>query len=274
MKKILFALTLFLFAYPVKADMIIYGFQPNLHQRFYSGSDRAFIGDSYNWSGVGMDTNGIYWATMISPSYFVSAVHWHSPPGDTLTFWSSTNKNISETRLVDGGQAIAGSDLWLGHLSTPVDSLVRPVAINGNPLAHGDVLYMYGLDSSNIMRMGRNQFENYTTVSLGGSTGKVLFFQYDTPPAGLGTDEALVQGGDSGGPTFSIVNGQVGIDGLHWALGGTIGYDTFVPNYIDALNAAMIGEQVVVIGVPEPSSLIMLFVSLFFGCIQYFRGKF
>ena len=42
------------------------------NDRFYAGADKAFIGQPYDWSGVGLSSNGS-WATMISPTYFVSA---------------------------------------------------------------------------------------------------------------------------------------------------------------------------------------------------------
>src|SRR5271163_2930070 len=60
---------------------------PQQYARFYSGSDKAFIGQAYNWSGVGSD--GYSWATMISPTFFISANHDH--PGSTLTFYSGNS---------------------------------------------------------------------------------------------------------------------------------------------------------------------------------------
>jgi hypothetical protein len=53
------------------------------HDRFYTGADKAFIGAAFDWSGVGgaVSTGTTApstgpWATMISPSYFVSAIHY------------------------------------------------------------------------------------------------------------------------------------------------------------------------------------------------------
>jgi hypothetical protein len=60
----------------VKADLSVqlndYTDARYRYDRFYSGGDRQFIGESIDWSGIGRATvsGGPGWATMISPSFF------------------------------------------------------------------------------------------------------------------------------------------------------------------------------------------------------------
>src|SRR5262245_40862454 len=71
-----------LWAASARADLTVQGYSPataGRYDRFLN--DPSFIGSAYNWSGVGRGINTISnadvggWATMISPSYFISANH-------------------------------------------------------------------------------------------------------------------------------------------------------------------------------------------------------
>ncbi len=64
-----------------RADLQVETLQPNRQDRFYVGADKNFLGQAFDWSGVGQAQNGT-WATMISPDYFVSAAHYHPSNGD------------------------------------------------------------------------------------------------------------------------------------------------------------------------------------------------
>src|SRR5690606_13143804 len=102
----------------------------------------------------------------------------------------------------------------------------------------------------------------------------VFLYDYDVGVGGMGADEARVEGGDSGGPTFAIgAGGALGLVGIHWfnydpsdgQLGGS--GDTFVPSFIDEVNAAMAlagsSERLSVItAVPEPSTAALLLVGI------------
>ncbi len=130
---------------------------------------------------------------------------------------------------------------------------------------------MFGqLGTSNVeMRLGRNTveayFENFSDPLLGASTGDVYIYDYDSPTGGVGDAEAKVQGGDSGAPTFMIVNGRPVLLGFHWfaftgefsdtTAGGS--GDTATARYITALNQAMVGQQLITV-VPEPGSLALV----------------
>ena len=65
------------FALAASGNTVIRNYQPLRHDRFYTGNDKAFVGDPYDFSGVGF--TGTYWATLISDCYFISATHHQRP---------------------------------------------------------------------------------------------------------------------------------------------------------------------------------------------------
>jgi hypothetical protein len=208
--------------------------------RFYTGADKAFIGQGYDWSGVGEDSAG-QWATMISPSYFISANHYHPGPGDTVTFCSgNSTSSPSYSFTVASGVEIGTSDLYLGKLSTPIpaadDIASYPIwSLPTLSAYNGKDMFVYGTPD----KVGRN------VISFVSSTQ--IYYTFSAT-GGDGPDEAYLMSGDSGGPSFGYVNGQLAVVGVHWTNSGSTPYDgatcsdTFVGSYISALQAAMVGE--------------------------------
>ena len=138
-------------------------------------NDPTFIGNSLNLSGVGQGYlpadfgQSGDWATMISPSYFISA--WHEHPGGQFNnnvtwnpsdpfsqrivrFYSSNNQagsfeDYSNNPADTGPSAsdpnlrgnfsvvgeIGNGDLWLGKLNTPVTSDIAKYPILATPAA-------------------------------------------------------------------------------------------------------------------------------------------
>lgn len=220
------------------------------------------------WSGVGRDPNG-YWGTMISPSFIISANHFHPQVGDTLQFNYNNDPNgASETRTVVSGEWLQASvsgdhgDVWIGKLDTPVNNVATypilslPFLSNYNSLG----ISTFGLSGAfpgnvTTVRLGRNTIEDgtvhYYTGFNPGDTGGVAeawAFQYSFNNTvgnhGVGDDESQVHAGDSGGPTFFLYGGGTpALLGIHW-LEGTIGstqvsLDTFASQYISDIQTAM-----------------------------------
>jgi len=234
-------ITLAAVAAPTAATMLISGYDPALHDRFYSGADRAFIAEGYDLSGVGRSASG-QWGTMISDSYFVSAAHWH--PSGSLTFYSDNTTVSAHTYAIAGGQKIGDTDLWLGKLATPLDPAhnIAPFATEQYTSASdytGQIIYTYGQPHI----IGRNEITRVTTSVAGSSTGTAIKYYYDDP--GLGIDESMLQSGDSGGPSFGVVDGQLVLWGVHWYIGSSSPYsgDTLVPYYADLLSSLMGDES-------------------------------
>jgi hypothetical protein len=247
----------------------------------------SFIGAPYDWSGVG--NNGGSWATMISPSYFVSANHDHPAPGSTITFHLDNNPNgPTESYTVDstfyqtqyGGQ---GSDLYLGKLTTPVSSNIAkyPVLSLGSDAAYTNMpIYTYGYPN----RVGMNNINGDFLYSEDGVSPptlhhgindlnlpgygltRVMYYSYNAT-GGQGANEAYLEGGDSGGPSFAVWNGALALLGIHFVDDGRVydgapSGDSFVPFYVNQLDANMVGEQVTLSVVPEPVTMVSLFIGL------------
>ncbi len=242
------------------ANLQIREFDAKRHDRFYVSGDKAFIGEGYDFSGTGKASD-VKWVTMISPTYFVSASHWHSSPGATVTFYENndpsgatsthTIANWGHNVLPDGA---SNYDLWIGKLTEPIDTdkiayyPVLELPSTGDYI--GRDLFVYGKPD----RVGHNTISSIDTS--GGVNDKHMWFYYNTP---TDPDEAMTQTGDSGGASFTVCDGALTLIGIHH-YGVSSGIDSFIPLYIDELNGWMEadGSDERVTVVPEPATMILL----------------
>jgi hypothetical protein len=234
------------------------------HDRYYSGPDQAFIGASLDFSGV---SSGPPWATMISPQYFITAYHLPANSQSTLTIHEGNDAGDgAHTYRVDtgfgftttyGGQP---SDVYLGRLTVPIPAtdhiIFYPVLSLPNSSNYvGLTIYNYG----NPNRLGRNVISRIEPYTEGSENQVGMFFDYDVP--GLGEDETYLISGDSGGPSFAVVHGQLALLGEHFSTYGTSGLipfdggpptagdgswwsvDGFIPAYVSQLNSVLPADQ-------------------------------
>lgn len=255
-------------------------FQPKVNERFYTGADKAFIGEGYNWSGV---NNGPRWATMISPSYFLSAAHAAPAAGSQLNFYPGNDLSAApETHFVDSFSfqtSLNGSpsDLWLGRLTTPVSSAITTYPILKLPSEAdyiGLSMYVYGhgtnYGTGNIV--GLNKISVVDTLYYNTREAEYFF------DGNSGASTAALIGGDSGAPSFVAFNGELALVGIHfWSCGtnpGDCQGDSFVPFYIDQISAAMGSEQLRVVGaVPLPESAGMFVLGILLLASAAYRRK-
>ncbi len=263
------------------ATMLVQSYDETKHDRFYDDVGKAFIGEPHDWSGV---ARGNRWATMVSSNYFISATHYHPADGNTLRFYYSNDPDGYETRTVASGVQIGETDLWLGRLSAPVSSQVTTYPVLSLPEwsdYDNRVLYVFGLSDKSPtqenVRLGRNNIDPDSYVLVTDEydrEGVAYTFDYDTSDDGLGDDECYLQLYDSGGPSFSIIDGAPALVGIHWFIytdpetGVKYSGDSFVPYYVDEINAEMSGEQLTLI--PEPSTWAML-IAAAVACLLYAR---
>lgn len=211
------------------------------NNRFYTGTGAAFIGAGYDWSGVGENQAG-QWATMISPSYFISANHYHPGPGDTLTFHLNNDPNgPTYTASIASGTLIPGTvDLYMGKLTTPIpaaeDIATYPIwSLPSLASYTGQNMFVYGTPN----KVGQNVI-SYASLSQ-------IYYSFSAT-GGDGPSEAYLMSGDSGAPSFGFANGQLAVLGIHWTNSGSTPYDgatcsdTNVASYIAAIQANMVGE--------------------------------
>lgn len=269
--------------------LLVNGYDSDLHDRFSNSA--SFIGNPYDWSGVGRTVGG-KWGTLISDSYFVMATHNRPANGNVLQFFEDNDPTGAfAEQTVISTTVIAGSDLSLGMLSAPTytggtfDIAHYPVLAQPNlGSLIGQDLFVVGQSANTLpanMRLGRNVVTgvetNFSDPALSGS-GDIIYYDYDTTAAGVGVDESKATGGDSGGPSFVVVDGQLAIAGVHWfiysdpdALGapGSSGSgDTVLSSFTSEIAAAMVGESFSTLtAVPEPTSLVVLMLACgFAGC--------
>lgn len=254
------------------------------NDRFLQSS--SFIGQPYDWSGVGLSSGGS-WATMISPSYFVSATHDHPTPGQTVTFHTDNNPNgptVTYTVSSVGyqtnssqipGATYAGSDVWLGKLTAPVASNIAKYPVEklaSNSAYLGQTIWTYGYYN----RVGKNNIDSISALNgvYTPESTQVMYFGYNAT-GGQGADECYLEGGDSGGPAFAVVNGSLALLGTGFVNAVDLGLtgggynsgiydgapsgDAFVPFYTDQLAANMGGETLNTVGaVPEPITMTLV----------------
>jgi hypothetical protein len=270
-----------------RGDLIILDDPPNINNRFFVGANKAFLGGSLDFSGVG-NTTGVAgtgeWGTMVSPSFFLTAVHHPVPLGTAITFINGNDPNgTTYTDVVSSGTQIGTSDLSLDRLANPIPAgfhiaFYSVVADNEAALTHAPIL-VYGVPH----RLGTNNIDTFVTTSVPGAGGPGRAFTFDFDRTGAsGPNEAALNAGDSGGPSFLNISGQLALVGIHWfqetdSTGAVVGSgDTYVSHYINDINAAMAAtgspERLTIIGVPEPASMTLLGIGGI-GLVAGFRRR-
>lgn len=273
-----------LLAASLPAAMDIRLYDTARHDRFYLGpSPDDTLRDAGDWSGVGQ--SGGTWATMVSPTFFLSANHYHPGAASVATFYDGNG--VSHHYTIAGGQQILDSDLWLGWLTEPIpaaDGIVSAAVYND--LGAGFIGYeviAFGQDDPagvGEQRLGRNAIDGVGTLAtlFGGTDTSQQLVVFSYQPAAestVGGDEMRFWFYDSGGPTFAMIGGSpflVGINYFIYEVGDRLdpAQDddtgsgvTSVSAYIVAINAAMAArsslERLTV--VPEPGMVWLALVA-------------
>ena len=245
---------------PVQA-IVIANFATTSNDRFANSG--SFIGNSYDFSGVGRTAGG-RWATRIGSNYFISADHFHPLVGDNVTFYSTNNPvGASFSYSVAGGFQVTGTDLWIGYFNSSMDSSIETYSyttipansVNDTGLV-GSTLFMmgssitadrtYGGGVRTDIAVGQNGAESWfeegtTTVLAAGVNNvfgspaawdQIVLFENQSVDDGAftaETHESQLQSGDSGSPLFSTSGGELIIQGIAWAVSTLQGNFDFLP---------------------------------------------
>ena len=249
------------------------------HHRF--ANDPAFIGDDYDWSGVAYNSD---WFTRISDTYYVTA--WHARATGSATFYETNDPLGSSTTVGwDSLTRIGTTDIAIGRFSSSPGTTISIYGIASEPTTQATFTsssyyemeaFIVGLNgtggnATTNFRVGRNELDGfYDDVALTASnitdtiTDTITYDDDRGTGLSLGADEAYLQSGDSGGPTFITVGSELVLTSIHLGIDGTRSYDSFLSNYIDEISAIVGagGESITLINpietVPEPSSMLML----------------
>jgi hypothetical protein len=295
-----------------------FGTNFNLYLRFNGGfpanpattvNNPNFYQPTLDLSGVGWRLPGVggvfqsAWSvTMIDSTHFVGAYHvpvtGNMSIGDSINFLpqgsstviSRTIANLQNVPNLDNST----SDVLLGTLSSPVPANVAKYAIAATAPIQTP-MFLYGRQSE----VGRNNVSGTQSgipfqVDSNPAHNEVLdalLYDYDQPgatgatspdglPSTVGNDEAYLNAGDSGGPSFILSGSLLQLVGTHAGvasyedIGGTkpagaqddVSYslDSYLPDYASTI-ASMIA-------VPEPSSLALLGFGVC-GMAGYLRSR-
>lgn len=276
---------------PQVADaLIINGENAEDNYRFESGypgtpvpnTSPNFVAAGYDLSGVGWGTNSFQSFTMISDQYFVFATH-HPPPNSSIFFYSPAD-NAVVSYTIDTTFSLAleyplqapgnhlKSDLSIGRLTTTIDPAddiafypILDLPTSGDYL--GQDLLVYGWSAAVGTGVieglgGVNLYWDATTPGIASDDVLNTVTNFDalndtfvmSYTQGAGAGEALLQGGDSGSPSFVVWNGSLALVGVHSAVSGSTNYDVFIPAYLTQLS----DEGIPISTVPEPTTLLLL----------------
>ena len=224
---------------------LIQNFAAASNDRF--ANDAAFIGSGLDWSGVGRSSDG-HWGTMLTPTVFLSASHYHPGVGSVMSFFPGNDPGATAVaRSVASGQRIGTSDLWVGFLSTAVPASITSYEFAQVTLTEAtfaasglsDLLVFmggltptatgYGAATTTVQTVGSNRLEGFFEDAT--DDGHVAIGDILATVQNLAGDgsfgfthsgfEAQLQGGDSGSPLMMLADGRLVLAGIAWAIGTT-----------------------------------------------------
>ena len=275
----------------LKADMEIDGYTDATNDRFSNAG--SLIMDGFDLSGIGQNSSG-RWATAISRNVVISAAHF--PSFGEVTFYETNDPDgATVIRNVVSGMKIGSTDLYVALLDFNLPSSIAHYSFATEPLAgtpgtdplsvdsagiyQGLNAYMVGLtqfDRTGIANrpgqteqaIGRNKISGYSenVPFLSNTDADTLLLERDpNGPDPFVQYEARVVSGDSGGPMFADISGELRLLGTNAFradpgdfVGITIGSGI---NYTGN-QAAAINSFITLNAVPEPNSFCLLAIGL------------
>ncbi len=240
----------------------------------------------------------MFMESIIEANVFISAYHW--APSGIVYFYPGNDPTVTPiTRQIVSGEKIGSTDLYVGVLDEALPDNIAHYAIANLPLSgpppDGDTFYvtnagayqglntyMFGLSPFdenipaddrfvyNDQAVGRNRISGYAenVPFEGNSNADALVLLRDAAlNANYVQYESYLQGGDSGGPTFADMGGELVLLGTNaWTLNDNSGSGiNYVGNRYAAINA-----YVAVHAVPEPSTWVLMVVG---GLVLKWRRK-
>jgi hypothetical protein len=245
---LLFLAPLLLSALCVRA-LVVEGYDPAVNDRFSAGYPDApvpnasdkFMGKDLDWSGVGWwKKDPQYSVALISSRNFLYAKHMAPQVGDAITFLGKDGHlhdyHVAKLQLVEigkqGDQTIyADTSVGTFEETVPVDDQVThyPVAFSQKGIEPfiGKKILMYG----HAARIGTNEIVEGIMIENMAS-------EYNFNTSGLSPGMGKSEVGDSGSPTFLVINGRLVLVGTHWK----DDTDSMIPGLIPAINAGMAAD--------------------------------
>jgi len=258
--------------------VLIDGFSSDSNDRFANSS--SFTADGYDLSGVAL-SNDSKWLTMVSPNVYLSANHFKPGIGASVTFYGSNDPlGGSVVRTVTNNrERILSSDLWIGTLDSPLPSgygyysfATEDIttgtgngqgSFNASPYA-GENAFIFGRSPNNFaiskdMSVGRNRLDLWwDVVSVKGTVDSAIGSLVDeSDDPNYVQHEAYLQPGDSGGPMFVDIGGNLRLVGINWFIDDDPASDFNGQSYVGNYDG-VIQEFIEANPIPEPSAQALL----------------
>ncbi len=246
--------------------LLVLGFDRAKHERFYPqypGPNSQFIGDGYDWSGIGKRPQAANQCiTMISPKVAIASAHRGAIPvagaqfefvsGDGYDGVSAGTYTVAEVAAFLGEVAVV-------RLTQPVSSAIKKYSIlkltdgSGNidyGSYAGRILWLWGRScptsgGTYSFRLGRN------VVGLADANDILFWYPPTAAHDSLGDDEAKATEGDSSHPGFIMAGGEPRLVGTFWT-------PTQLSNLVDQID--QINAQIQTWFPNDPSQLPTIYV--------------
>jgi hypothetical protein len=243
----------------------IEGYNSLRHDRFVAGTfPEAPIVNPDLWAAA-YDFAGVGWSeqdpakgfALITPQHFVGANHFKPPLGSPIRFVGRDGQvriyTVAKFYQLKNGSG-EDSDIFVGELTAPIPAdhgvPLYPMLDLPESALVGRSIVVYGRGFSEP-RVGRGKVKQFADAFPSGITlnaTRNYSFEHVNRTAAL--DDCYGEIGDSGSPSFFIVDGMLAVAGTHAAIqqvSGILGrvttttFDSYVPHYrvqIDQLIAA------------------------------------
>ncbi len=283
----------------LQADISIDGYTDATNDRFTNSTE--FVMAGFDLSGVGQVSSG-RWATAISRNVVISAEHFSPGTSDTVTFFAGNDPTQAPVRRqILSREDVPGTDLMLIVLNGNLPSNIKHYtyareALAGTPPQAGvpwDVAdagiyqglnaYLFGRspksnEAFQDQAVGRNVVSGFSeNVPFGNNpdVDSIVFTRDESTSSDFVEFEARFVVGDSGGPTFVDLNGELTLLGTNAFIYDSGAFETTGPgsgiNYIGN-QAGFIDEFILANAVPEPSGVIWVAAGVL-GLLRRRRGE-
>jgi hypothetical protein len=248
----------------------IRNYSSSRHDRFVTDENGTqpnpgayYVSSRYSGLGYATDVNDPRQYTLVTPQHVLFAKHFAPSTGTNIRFLNATGEEFTRTTIstADVPNGLGGvADVIIVKLDAPLpaDQGITPfpyLNLASESLYSNTVLATFG----HSHRAGRGLISLFSDFMEDGiDSTRTFTFIYDTDAGDQ--DDAYLVGGDSGSPSFALVNNRPALVGLHLAADITattrINIDTFVPHYVDAINTLLAPEGYQLIpAYPDPVSL-------------------
>ncbi|MEM6911229.1 MAG: hypothetical protein AAF555_06555 [Verrucomicrobiota bacterium] len=260
--------------------LLVRSYDMERHARFASGypdaplanGSEAFLLAGHDLSGVGWNAaNPSQSVALLSPQHFVGANHFRIGIGATVHFLTPegllTSETVNAITHIKNGEG-ENTDLYIGHLLQPVEGATPFAVTNLTELQLvGETAYLYG-KTARVGTSTITAFQDFGADPLTSGAGIQETRTFTTSYNSLGGagDDARLESGDSGSPTFVIQEGQLALAGTHTAIlesgNLTTSYDSSVGSYLDQIQATLALDGYSLTVIPEPSTSLLLLSGL------------